>query len=74
MSQTLEDLKAEIADLELQLERLTAQLPAHSISPALMTALDELIRLSTYIRDILGIARCGASIHFFGYHLQVGNT
>jgi ribosomal protein L29 len=42
MSESPEDIKAEIADLELQLEKLKAQLPAHSISPAWMTALDEL--------------------------------
>lgn len=42
MSESPEDIKAEIADLELRLEKLKAQLPAHSISPALMTALDEL--------------------------------
>jgi hypothetical protein len=42
MSESPEAIKAEIGDLELRLERLKAQLPAHSISPALMIALDEL--------------------------------
>jgi cell division septum initiation protein DivIVA len=42
MGQNPEDLKVEIADLESRLERLKAQLPAHSLSPAMMIALDEL--------------------------------
>lgn len=42
MSQNPEDLKREIADLETRLEMLKAQLPAHSLSPAMMIELDEL--------------------------------
>jgi hypothetical protein len=42
MNHNPEDLKIEIADLESRLERLKAQLPAHSISPAMMIELDEL--------------------------------
>jgi chromosome segregation ATPase len=42
MDQNPEELKLEIADLESRLEMLKAQLPAHSLSPAMMIELDEL--------------------------------
>jgi len=42
MSETRAELAKSIAELEARLKELKAQLPAHSITPAMMIRLDEL--------------------------------
>jgi ribosomal protein L29 len=42
MPETRAELEKSIAELEARLKELKAQLPAHSITPAMMIRLDEL--------------------------------
>ena len=42
MPESREELEKNITELETRLNELKAQLPAHSISPAMMIKLDEL--------------------------------